>query len=367
MSRLAALAERVWYGDGAGPAAARLALGPAELLFRGVVAARGALYDRGGATAHPLALPAVSVGNLTVGGTGKTPVAAWVAARLLARGAAPALVLRGVGADESRVHALLNPRVPVVEDRDRVRGARRAAALGADLVVLDDAFQHRRAARDLDLVLVSAERAARRVRLLPAGPYREGPGALARASAVVVTRKVAPRAAAEAALAALLRGRPGLVGAVVHLAPDLLRRWPGEGAGAGGAEGAGEAPLGALRGARVLAVAGVGEPGAFVAQLAAAGARVEAAAFPDHHAYDDADVARLARRAAEVDRVVTTLKDAVKLGPRWPRSAPPLWYVSQRVEVERGAAALDGLLDRLLARRPSVALSPAPGHDGRRP
>jgi tetraacyldisaccharide 4'-kinase len=85
---------------------------------------------------------------------------------------------------------------------------------------------------------------------------------------------------------------------------------------------------------------------------------VEAAAFPDHHAYAESDVARLLRRAGRVDRVVCTLKDAVKLGPRWPRHAPALWYVSQRVTVERGESVLEDLLGRLLTAR-SRAASPA--------
>jgi tetraacyldisaccharide 4'-kinase len=344
---LPALAERVWYGRGAGPAFARAALAPAELLFRGIAAARGALFDAGALAMHPLALPALSVGNLTVGGTGKTPVAAWLAARLVAAGARPALVLRGVGDDEPRVHALLNPTVPVVTNPDRVAGAAEAARLGCDVVVLDDAFQHRRAARTADLVLVSAERFAERaVRLLPAGPYREGLGALRRASGVLVTRKSASLAVADACVARLTREAPGVPAAVCHLAPDRLRRWAPE-------EETEDAPvtldLAALAGATVLAVSGIGEPAAFEAQLAASGVRVDPARFGDHHAYDAEEVACLAARAARVGHVVTTLKDAVKLGPRWPRGGVPLWYVSQRVEVERGAAVLDGLLRTVLA------------------
>src|SRR5690242_10722531 len=98
---LASLAERVWWGNGAGASLSRLLLAPAEALYAGSVALRGALYDRGVLSAHTLALPAVSVGNLSVGGTGKTPVAAWVARRLTERGGRPAVVLRGYGGDET--------------------------------------------------------------------------------------------------------------------------------------------------------------------------------------------------------------------------------------------------------------------------
>ena len=347
---LAAIAERVWYGHEPIARLARAGLSPLSLAFRGVVGVRGALYDRGLTRTHALALPAVSVGNLTVGGTGKTPVAAWFARRLADRGARPALVLRGVGDDESRVHALLNPDVPVVTSSDRVLGAHEASERGADVVVLDDAFQHRRAARVVDLVLLSAERARTPVRLLPAGPYREGLGALARASAVLVTRKAASPDEADALLRTLNARQPCLPTAVVHLAADALRAWN---APADAAE-----PIDALRGARVLAVSGIGEPHAFERQLRQVGAAVESAAFADHHAYDAADVARLVRRAEQADRIVCTLKDAVKLGPRWPRQAPALWYVSQRVTVERGGSVLEDLLGRLLAAR-SPAADPA--------
>jgi tetraacyldisaccharide 4'-kinase len=358
---LARVAERVWYGADAGAAVARAALLPLEALFRLGASARGALYDRGLVRAQPTALPAVSVGNLTVGGTGKTPVAAALARRLRDAGARPALVLRGVGGDEPRVHALLNPDVPVVVAADRVAGTREAAAAGADVAVLDDAFQHRRAGRVLDLVLVAAERAGARARLLPAGPYREPPAALRRAHLVAVTRKAASRDAAEARLAELARAAPAVPQLLLHLRPDALHAWPGD-----GGDAAGVPALGALAGARVLAVSGIGDPRAFEAQLREAGADVRAAAFPDHHAYDARDTARLARHAGDVDFVVCTLKDAVKLGPLWPRGAPALWYVSQRVIVEQGERVLADALDRLLAARATGAARP-PGAPGAGP
>lgn len=340
-------AEAVWYGTHPGATVTRAALLPLSAAFGLVARARGRLYDAGILRRHALPLPALSVGNLTVGGTGKTPVAAWVVAQLAARGTHPAVVLRGVGDDEARVHALLNPGAPVVTDRDRVRGAFAAARRGADVLVLDDAFQHRRAARDADLVLIATETFGAHARLLPAGPYREPLSALRRASLVLVTRKSATAAhAAEVAgrVAALLVAGPGdpVDVAVAHLAPAAVVRWPRVGAG-----GSPEAALETLAGARVLAVAGIGAPSAFVAQLRALGASVVLARFPDHHAYDERTVAGLAERARAADLVVTTLKDAVKLGPRWPRHAGALWYVTQRVTVEAGAAALTDMLDAI--------------------
>ena len=347
------IAERVWYGRGVAPAVARAALRPFELLYRAGAAGRALLYDRALLRAQRLVLPALSVGNLTVGGTGKTPVAAWMAAQLLARGARPALVLRGYGDDEPSVHALLNPTVPVVATPDRVLGAREAAGVGADVVVLDDAFQHRRAARVADLVLVSAERFGDRspVRLLPAGPYREPLSALGRADLAVVTRKTADPSHVARTLARLSATRADLPVAVVELALDELRAWPRRDGDLPSRGADVRQPLDALAGARVLAIAAVGDPAAFFAQLVARGAVVERAAYADHHRFTAAEAQALAARAAAADRVVCTLKDAVKLGPLWPRQAPPLWYVSQRVVVERGAELLDACLARVLAAR----------------
>ena len=139
--------ERVWYGEGWSERLARAVLAPAGWSYAAVVAARNALYDHGLLRSRPAAIPALSLGNLTVGGTGKTPIAAWAAARLATAGARPAVVLRGYGDDESLVHARLNPGLVVVTDADRVRGVARARELGADCAILDDGFQHRRIRR----------------------------------------------------------------------------------------------------------------------------------------------------------------------------------------------------------------------------
>ena len=125
------LIERAWFGDGPVSRVAGVALAPLGWSFAAVVAARNALYDRGLFAADDAHLPALSVGNLSVGGTGKTPVAAWAAARLAERGAHPAVVMRGYGNDEPLVHARLNPGVPVIADADRVRGMAAARAAGA--------------------------------------------------------------------------------------------------------------------------------------------------------------------------------------------------------------------------------------------
>lgn len=340
MADLARVAERVWFGDDALSRSARAALRPASALYGGVARARGALFDRGTLRVHALALPALSVGNVTVGGTGKTPVASWLAGRLADAGASPAIVLRGYGDDEPLVHARLRSDVRVVVDADRVRGARTAKANGADVVVLDDAFQHRRARRMFDLVLVAAEHGDVPARVLPAGPYREPIDALRRASAIVVTRKSADDALTERTLATIAKVAPDVPRVVAALKLDVLHRWDG-----------GEAPLVTLSGERVVAVAAVGNPRAFFTQLDRTGATVLPLAYADHHAFSAADVESIVRRADGAARVVCTLKDAVKLGPVWPRLAPPLWYVSQRVALEQGGDVIDRMLARVLAAR----------------
>ena len=221
-------------------------------------------------------------------------------------------------------------------------GIARAAAAGvsADLAVLDDAFQHRRAARAADLVLVSADRWPARPRLLPAGPFREPLGALRRASLVVITRKAAGAEEVARVRAAVAAAVPGVPMAVIRLALGALR----DAAGA-------ERPLASLRGAAVLASSAVGDPRAVEAQLAAAGAVVRARAFSDHHAFTAADAASLAASMPRGEIALCTLKDFVKLAPRWPRQAPPFWYVSLDATVEEGRDAIDGLIAALLRAR----------------
>ena len=333
--------ERLWYGADTSARVGRALLAPASALFAAAARARAILYDAGLLASHPLALPALSVGNLSVGGTGKTPIAAFLARTLRERGRRPAIVTRGYGDDEPLVHAHLNPDVPVVVAADRVEGARRASALGADVVVLDDAFQHRRARRTIDVVLVSADRWRAGLRVLPAGPLREPPTALRRASLVLITRKAVPVDAAQAVEQWVAREAPHVPIATVHLALGDLLAW-------GSAD---RCAIGALRGRSVLAVAAVGDPSAFAAQLEAAGARVRLRAFRDHHRFTAADARELAHEGAAHDLVVCTLKDAVKLGALWPTGAPTLWYPSQDIILERGADALARSLDLLIPLR----------------
>ncbi|MEO7362201.1 MAG: tetraacyldisaccharide 4'-kinase [Gemmatimonadaceae bacterium] len=360
MSAGASLAEWVWESTSTGARWARATLAPASALFAKIVQSRNARFDaaiiNGSAQVRNPVLPALSVGNLTVGGTGKTPIAAWCARELRKRGNKPAIVLRGYGDDEWRVHSLLNPGIPVVVAKDRLMGVAKASESGANCVVLDDAFQHRRAARLADIVLMSADRWTGECRLLPSGPFREPLSALRRATTVVITVKAANAGQVDRLERAILQAAPEAAISVVRLAlgtlhlatmlptPDAAGVMKGR-----KAEPAGmlDRPVEWLSGRNVMVVSAIGDPGSFLSQIEEAGALVTHKRFDDHHAFSAADAAAIARGAQHTDGVICTLKDAVKLGPIWPRVAPPLWYVSQQVVVERGASALDRALARI--------------------
>lgn len=337
------MVKSIWFGRGAGPAVARAALWPAATAFRGAVWARNALYNAGLLRVVDAGLPAISVGNLTVGGTGKTPVSAWIAGELRRRGARPAIVMRGYGEDEPEVHARLNLDIPVIVDPDRAAGVARARDVGANVVVLDDAFQHRRAARQADIVLVSAERGLASARMLPAGPFREPVGALRRASMLLVTRKTAALDQAQAVLD-VATGVSGIPGAIVALVLNEIVP----------ANGGAPLPVASLAGKRVTLLTGVAEPELVAAQLRTHGAQVKVHAYPDHHAFSDAELAAAARDGDTSDFALCTLKDVVKIAGRWPGERP-LWYLSQRLIVERGDDELVRLLDGIVA---TITLNP---------
>lgn len=330
--------EAVWYGNTPASRVARTVLSPLSGLFGAIVARMHAAYDAD--PPAPGRIPAVSIGNLTVGGTGKTPVSAWFARRFADAGAAPAIVMRGYGDDEMLVHRLLNPDVPVYANSDRRVGVVSAAVGGADLAILDDAFQHRRAARVADVVLVSADRWTGDVRLLPAGPFREPLSALRRAQLVLLTVKAASEARTRSAELAIRAATGSTVVTVDLTAASFVE------VGTQRSES-----ISAWRGRRVLAVSGIGDPSAYLSQLTHLGLQAEPMTFGDHHRFEDASVKKLLKASAGFDAVVCTLKDAVKLGTRWPSSAVPLWYLAQSVVPRDGADALDAVIRSVLAAR----------------
>jgi tetraacyldisaccharide 4'-kinase len=331
---LRSFVTRWWAGEaGASGAVLDAALLPAEWAFRGIVRARNRRFDRGIGVESVL-VPVISVGNVAVGGAGKTPFAAWMVGRLRDWGRKPGIALRGYGGDEVILHRELNPGIPVATAAKRVEAARELVAAGCDVVVLDDAFQHRRLARDLDVVLVAVETWERAPRLIPRGPWREDVSALARADLVVLTRKSARAARAGEVASEVQAAAPGKPVAICHLAADGLVPLHG-----GDAQ-----PLSSLARRDILAVAALAMPGPFFAALRDAGARVEEASYPDHHPFSAADALRIVSRAMGRP-IVVTHKDAVKL--RGLISPPAnVLVLEQAVRIESGGEGLDAALRR---------------------
>ncbi|BBK39578.1 tetraacyldisaccharide 4'-kinase [Allostella sp. ATCC 35155] len=305
--------------------------GPVPSLLRPL----GALYALGGAVRWRLAtpwrapVPVVCVGNLSVGGVGKTPVVLDLARRLAGR--QPHILTRGYGgrlagpvrvdpavhgaADVGDEALLLARRTPVWVARDRAAGARMAVAHHARLLLLDDGFQNPSLAKDLSLVVVDGETGFGNGLVFPAGPLREPVArGLARADALVVMGE----------------DRHGLAAAspVPVLRARLVPRMP----------------LSFAPGAPIVAFAGIGRPAKFFATLRALGADPAAEqAFPDHHRFREDELLRLEALAAGLGaRLVTTDKDAVRLPPSW----------RARVAVLRVAVAWEdaAALVRVLAR-----------------
>jgi tetraacyldisaccharide 4'-kinase len=259
-------------------------------------------------------------------------------ARLRQWGRTPGIALRGYGGDEVILHGELNPGVRVATAARRVDAARELAAAGCDVVVLDDAFQHRKLKRDLDIVLIAVETWTGRPRLLPRGPWREGLAALGRAGVIVLTRKSASAERAREVAAEVQGAAAGKPVAICHLAADRLTALHG---------GAAEA-LASLAGREVLAVAGLGMPAPFFSALRQVGAVVEEDAYPDHHPFTAADALRIVSRAAGRP-IIITRKDAVKLREVIGQK-PIVWVLEQAVRIETGGDALDAALTRALGR-----------------
>jgi tetraacyldisaccharide 4'-kinase len=294
-----------------------------------------------------LPVPVLSVGNITCGGTGKTPTVEMIVRDLIARGRHPAILSRGYRAgadgrnDEWRVLSKALPEVPHIADPDRARGGRAAISAGADVLVLDDGFQHVRLARDLDLVLIDALDPFGGGRVLPAGLLREPLRALRSAHLIAITRGRLVPPPLLGVLRGLLRDRfPGVPRIELDAEPISWAPLPG---------GAPVAP-GELRGKRVAAFAGIGNPAAFRAELAGLGLEVVSwTAFPDHHPYRPEELAEIGERArrAGAEAVVMTEKDAVKIPPAFADRLP---WLSLRIafRVTAGADTLDGAIRRAI-------------------
>jgi tetraacyldisaccharide 4'-kinase len=288
----------------------RLPLLVPAALYRFGATVRALRHQR---AAPALPRPAIVVGNLTVGGTGKTPVVGWLVSALAAQGVRAGVIVHPEAADERAWHAAHPGNPIVIADRDRRRGGLSAAAQGAEVLVFDDGLQHPGLRGAFRMALVAAEQEELSPWPVPAGPWRSARRLLDHADVIVVTRKTTSAEAATG-LARRLGADSGRPTARVHLRLVGFQRLHG---------GAMVAPE-RLQGAKVLAVAGVADPMPFRAQLEALGATVRLRAFPDHHPYHPRDIVSLLQESGPTDYVVVTSKDAVKLCTHWPAQPDPL-------------------------------------------
>ena len=360
--------ERAWWRREEGADRVRLApLLALEGLFRAAVAVRGGLYRAGALRPARAGVPVISVGNLAVGGAGKTPAAMAVAERLAAAGRTVAVLSRGYGAarkdarvvsdgrslllgaaeggDEPVLLARRLPGVRVLCGPRRAELARLAVGrYGADALVLDDGFQHRALARDLDLVVLDASSPFGNGHCLPRGPNREPPSALRRAGLLWLSR-------VDQADAAELEGLRRLARLLTGRAPVESRHAPV--AVLDGQLEARDVP-GSLRGARVVLLSGLARPEGFRRTVEGLGASVVAErSYPDHHPFSESelDEALAALGTAGGDWLLTTEKDAVRLPPAR-AGHPQLRVLRIEAEIVAGGKELDALLEQALAAHP---------------
>jgi tetraacyldisaccharide 4'-kinase len=363
--------ETVWSSPSWPASLVRLILSPASWAFRVAAVLRVRMYLAGWFRSERIGVPVVSVGNLRVGGSGKTPLVVRLVEMLQDRGLRPVVVSRGYGAAENGACLVASTRsgplrpndpagsglavrvidaasayrtpgnagvadealfvalrtgVPVVTNPDRVAGARLAQSeLGADVVVLDDGFQHSRLSRDFDLVAVSADDA--RASCLPAGPLREPWSALRRADFVALAATDTKEGIAEPEFDSELHSRVTFVPTALVDSVDSDQ---------------GMSPAW-LAGKTVIAVAGIARPERFVRLIEQAGGVVRCGLYyGDHYRYGASDIAAIREAAAGADAVVTTEKDLVKLASMWANDTA-LWALRIEARIDAEEALLKAI------------------------
>lgn len=357
-------------GHGLLPDVARGVLGLLAMGYYCVMTARNVWYDTVRRAARSVPCPVISIGNITVGGTGKTPTAARITNLLLQRNLRVAVLLRGYKGrpiqfdDETRNRAQVHwrqegdeamvlkrrcPRAMVVVNPDRVAGARRAVQRGIEALVLDDAFQHRRIARDLDIVLIDATAPFGYGHLLPRGLLREPTRGLRRADLIILTRAdqvdATQRTLLQRRLARLSRDKPVLTAR--HRVTGFTD-----------VKGA-EVPVEDPTVMQAVIFAGIANFESYRKTIEGLGVHIVAAyQYPDHHDYRSDEIASLIDVAGtlEANVLLTTEKDAVKLVGRWPESACRLLVLKLDIEFDAdGDKILTEAIDAVLRRRTAAA------------
>jgi len=327
--------NRIWYGGAAPP----WWLLPLSLTYGAAVGSRRFLYARRLRKSTRMSSPVVVVGNLSVGGTGKTPLVCWLVERLAGLGWRPGVVTRGYGGSSGNVRLIAisddpnvvgdesillarRTRVPVAIGRDRPAASQLLVNAGCDVIVSDDGLQHYALARDCEIVVIDGDRRFGNGWLLPAGPLREPPARLAAADAIVVN---GGRALLEGALSMRLEAKNAF---------SLI----------GGAA----KPLDEFAGRSVHAVAGIGNPERFFNMLRARGIEVAGHPLRDHAHLRAADISFADQRP-----VLMTEKDAVKCGPI---AGPQHWSVPVTANFDGGESkVLLGIVTEAIAKRAARA------------
>jgi tetraacyldisaccharide 4'-kinase len=329
-------------------AAWRTAFAVAQYPYAAAVAWRNRRYDRGKSEIRRVRVPVVSVGNITLGGVGKTPLVEWLARWFRQRGVRVTLVSRGYGAeagarnDEALELEQKLPDVPHVQNPDRVEAAEMAIEeFECQLILLDDAFQHRRIHRDLDIVVLDALAPFGFDRVFPRGALREPLSGLRRAQVIALSRAdLVSAEVRESIQRRAARYAPQAAWVEMQHAPRLLLSPDGQ-----------EEDLSILQGAAVAAFCGIGNPIGFRRTLESCGCRIAAfREFPDHHAYTRGDMESLIQWSSqqrEAERIVCTHKDLVKIGES-SLGPLPLRALVIGIEILHGREKLESLLAQLV-------------------
>ena len=335
--------------------ALRAAMWLPSVFYSAAIRVRNLCYDSGVFKVHKVGVPVICVGNITTGGTGKTPLVIWLAEVLRQRGVKCAILTRGYKTrkgrlpDEPAMLAKACPDAQVVVNADRVAGARKGIGeYGAEALIMDDGFQHRRLARDLDIVAVDATCPFGGGFVLPAGLLREPLGALKRAGAIVITRSnQAPEIQVHVLKERLRSINPrAAIARSVHV-PINVRMLKGM-----------SISIESLKGQNVYAFCGIGNPDGFFGMLRDMGLRLMGErVYDDHWDYSAADLKDIHDEAIGLgaDIVLTTQKDWTKaaLAAAWEGDEPlVLGYLDIRLEITEGKDRIMELVDKAVSRQP---------------
>ena len=318
-----------------------------EIPYEALVRLRNYGYDHSILTVKKASAPVISVGNLTLGGTGKTPLVAWLAHWFAQHNKKPAIISRGYKAktgqlsDEAAELKILLPTVPHYANKQRIIAAGEAVTKGSDVLLLDDGFQHRQISRDLNLVTIDATDPFGCNRLFPRGLLREPLWGLKRADALVLTRtdqvsiKTRNEIQEQCFRFVGSHDKPWIE---TEHRPSNLRLVDGT-----------TQPLKTLQDKRILSLSAIGNPAAFHRTLTTLGHEpVATLTFPDHHTYTTDDIHRISEETESVgaEIIVTTLKDLVKLPLASVRNRP-LCALEIGIQFQTGLQDLEYLLNKI--------------------